>query len=292
MKKNISNYLHKASALGQRLEFNLSTSFSTGQEGEKFGRGTGSSMEYFDHRNYQPGDDVRSIDWGVLARTDSLTVKLFKEEIAPEVELLIDGSLSMALQNSFKFTALVSLITVLRSAALNSGFKVTSWLIKDRCYKLDDMQLMQDRLPDMLCDYSGDMGKTLCTYPPPLKPRTIRFLLSDLFWPHSPTSVMRVLSHNAALLGVLQVTSVADESPDLVGNVRLVDVESRLAYEVVASSRLMSTYTENYNNHRNYWRNSCTKIGGLFTHLVDEEFLKDCLPVELVKSEVLLMGKG
>ncbi len=63
--------------------------------GDMSGRGTGSSIEYQDRKNYVPGDDIRHIDWRAYARSDKLTVKLYREEITPRVDIIADTSLSM-----------------------------------------------------------------------------------------------------------------------------------------------------------------------------------------------------
>lgn len=56
----------------------------------------GFSVEYLDHRAYTPGDDLRSIDWKVLARTDKYHVKLFEDETNLRAHILLDCSRSMA----------------------------------------------------------------------------------------------------------------------------------------------------------------------------------------------------
>ncbi|MCP5089094.1 MAG: DUF58 domain-containing protein, partial [Rhodobacteraceae bacterium] len=40
-------------------------------------------MEFHDRRRYEAGDDVRHIDWRVLARTDELLVRVHREEVVP-----------------------------------------------------------------------------------------------------------------------------------------------------------------------------------------------------------------
>jgi uncharacterized protein (DUF58 family) len=55
----------------------------------------GFSVEYLDHRAYAPGDDLRSIDWKILARTDKYHVKLFEDETNLRAHLLLDCSRSM-----------------------------------------------------------------------------------------------------------------------------------------------------------------------------------------------------
>jgi uncharacterized protein (DUF58 family) len=56
----------------------------------------GFSVEYLDHRSYTPGDDLRSLDWKILARTDKYHVKLFEDETNLRAHILVDCSKSMA----------------------------------------------------------------------------------------------------------------------------------------------------------------------------------------------------
>jgi len=55
----------------------------------------GSSVEYADHRPYAPGDEIRSIDWKLWARTDRYFVKLAKEQTNTRCTILLDTSRSM-----------------------------------------------------------------------------------------------------------------------------------------------------------------------------------------------------
>ncbi len=55
----------------------------------------GSSTEFVEHREYRRGDELRRIDWRVLARTDRLHVKVHEMESIMRVHLLVDTSESM-----------------------------------------------------------------------------------------------------------------------------------------------------------------------------------------------------
>jgi uncharacterized protein (DUF58 family) len=59
----------------------------------------GFSVEYLDHRPYVPGDELRSLDWKILARTDKYHVKLFQDETNLRATILLDCSKSMAFQS-------------------------------------------------------------------------------------------------------------------------------------------------------------------------------------------------
>lgn len=56
----------------------------------------GFSVEFTEHRAYQPGDEPRYLDWRILARSDRLFVKQFEEETNLRAMILLDASRSMS----------------------------------------------------------------------------------------------------------------------------------------------------------------------------------------------------
>jgi uncharacterized protein (DUF58 family) len=56
----------------------------------------GSSVEYADHRPYTPSDELRSLDWKLLAKTDKYYVKLYEEQTNTRITVILDTSRSMA----------------------------------------------------------------------------------------------------------------------------------------------------------------------------------------------------
>ena len=71
-----------------------------GRVGERLGSGTGSSLEFQDYRPYSPGDDLRHVDWAAYARSELLAVRLYREEVAPRIDLVLDVSRSMAVDGA------------------------------------------------------------------------------------------------------------------------------------------------------------------------------------------------
>lgn len=56
----------------------------------------GASVEYADHRPYTLGDEIRTLDWKLLAKTDKYYVKLFEDETNLRATVMVDASRSMA----------------------------------------------------------------------------------------------------------------------------------------------------------------------------------------------------
>src|SRR5438128_5621898 len=90
-----------------------------GRLGERLGSGTGSSLEFQDYRQYAPGDDLRHVDWAAYARSEVLTVRLYREEVAPRIDLVLDASRSMVLTEQ-KIRAYGELCGLLACAAAST----------------------------------------------------------------------------------------------------------------------------------------------------------------------------
>jgi uncharacterized protein (DUF58 family) len=55
----------------------------------------GFSTDFAEHRQYMPGDDVRHLDWKLLARTDRLYIKKYQADTNTQITILLDASASM-----------------------------------------------------------------------------------------------------------------------------------------------------------------------------------------------------
>lgn len=60
----------------------------------------GFSTDFAEHRQYMPGDDVRHLDWKLLARTDRLYIKKYQADTNTQITILIDASASMSYGSS------------------------------------------------------------------------------------------------------------------------------------------------------------------------------------------------
>src|SRR4051812_23929229 len=77
-------------------------------------------MAFSEVREYQPGDDIRSIDWNVTARLNAPFVKIFEEEREQTVVLLVDVSPSedFGTKSQFKKDMITELCAVLAFSAM------------------------------------------------------------------------------------------------------------------------------------------------------------------------------
>ncbi|KAB2840793.1 DUF58 domain-containing protein [bacterium] len=97
----------------------------------------GRGMEFEEVREYQPGDDVRAIDWNVTARSGRPFVKIYREEREMTVMILVDmsASLDFGTRERLKREAAAEVAAVLAYAAIKSNDKVGLILFTDRVEK-------------------------------------------------------------------------------------------------------------------------------------------------------------
>src|SRR3984957_15777826 len=63
----------------------------------------GFSVEFAEHREYMPGDEIRHMDWRAYARTDRYYVKLYEQETNLRATIVLDTSASMAFGNKIDY---------------------------------------------------------------------------------------------------------------------------------------------------------------------------------------------
>jgi uncharacterized protein (DUF58 family) len=185
----------------------------SGRFGDRMGRGTGSSLEFTEFREYVAGDDLRHLDWRAYARTDAMHVRLFREEVAPHLDVVLDVSGSMAATPG-KDRAARDLCDALAHLAERSGSKARRLAAGG--------PPLDDDVPAP--PFSGRDGGSLLPLVP-LRPRALRAVVSDFLVQGDPASRLRALAAGAAHLTVVQVLDPWEAAPDLEGAVTLEDVE-------------------------------------------------------------------
>jgi len=239
------------------------------------GAQSGSSLEYKDFREYQPGDDLRHIDWHAYARSDKLIVKRFHEEVTPHLDLIVDGSASMDLPETRKAEAAVYLSAFFASVARGSGYSHGVWVTGETCAPLGGGD--------------GDPREWLpiemrATHPPAAaigagKPRWrrggLRVLVSDLLWLGDPLAFTGSLAEEASALLVVQILARSDIDPGVGGMRRMVDAETGTVREIRLDARAVDRYRATLARHQTAWREAVRQIGAAMITLEDEAFLAD-----------------
>src|SRR4051812_21645308 len=205
MNATLRSFLGRGETAALRYALGVPRHAPLGLAGGVLSQRSGSSLEFKDHRAYEPGDDLRHIDWSAYARTDQLTVKLFREEITPHLDVVIDTSRSMNLEGTPKGGASAALAAFFASAAIRGGFSQQPWLLGSRCETMPGGSRLPSQWHGWAFDHRGDVTTRL----PGWRARGTRVLISDLFWMGEPLHFVRPFAERAATAAVVQVLARA-----------------------------------------------------------------------------------
>jgi uncharacterized protein (DUF58 family) len=287
MSDDALRYLSAGEQAGSRFVLMTPRRSPLGAGGANLSNRPGASLEFRDHREYQPGDDLRRIDWGAFARTDKLTIKLYQEEVSPHLDLLIDGSRSMALEGTAKLEATLGLAAVFAAAAANAGFTHTAWFASEGCRRVEGGSRSPREWHPEPFDYIGSVTESLARSRPQWRSRSIRVLISDLLWPDDPMVSIHHLCRDASTALVVQVLAATDVEPSLQGNVRLVDSETGNIRELFFDASGARRYREALERHQQNWDQACRQAGATMASLIAERVVSDWSLEELLEIGVL-----
>ncbi len=209
------------------------------RRGERRSRKKGGGVEFADHRNYVPGDDIRFLDLGVYQRFGKLLLRLFEEEEDLSLYFLIDTSASMAANDARKLNQAAHVAAALAYVGLSGLDRVSVIALGDKIEARMPPTRGKQRMFQVLrflgsLGASGgtDLGPALKSFVAQHKRRGVAVLLSDLFDPHGFEAGINVLRFNKFEPVVLQLIDRDDENPPLKGDLELTDVETGLRREV------------------------------------------------------------
>ena len=245
---------------------------AAGRSGELLGRGTGSSLEFQEYREYVPGDDIRHLDWGAYARSDTLMVRLFREEISPRTEILLDASLSMTAAGPMKQRIARQLAALF---ALLSGRLGGRPLV----VPLDDGALAPlnldrlDRLGSLSFSGRATLADLLADGRVPLKRQAVRIVISDFLFPHDPAALIRRLAAEASSLWLVQVLGTSEADPATAGGRRLIDIETAAEADIVIDRRAIEEYLGRLSALQQELLRNCRRAHAALVSLVAERGL-------------------
>ena len=268
----------------------------SGRSGELLGRGTGSSLEFQEYRQYQPGDDIRHLDWAAYARSDALMVRLYREEISPRTEILLDASRSMTSSDPLRPLTERGPLKANVARQLTALFALLAGSLGGRpaLLPLTDQTPIEplhceslDRLDTLPFEGTRTLCEALDAHAVPLKRQTVRIVISDFLFPHDPDSLLRRLAADASVLWVLQVLNEWEARPSTLGGRKLVDLESQDEANLQIVEKTIAEYSARLLILQQELARACRRVHATFTILIAERGLLDLCADELCAAEIL-----
>lgn len=219
----------------------------------------GRGMTFSEVREYQYGDDVRSIDWNVTARFGRPYIKIFEEERELTVILLVDvsGSLDFGTIYQFKKGIITEVAATLAFSTIQNNDKVGAIFFSDKIEKFIPPKKGKKHVLHIIREllvYEPDSNQTdiagaLKYFTNAIKKRSTAFIISDFM----DSGFERTLSiaNNKHDIAALQVYDVREtELPD-VGLIKLKDAETGERIWIDTSDkRLRTAYKHKWNERQ------------------------------------------
>jgi hypothetical protein len=275
----------RASACIEKLSLPLSSRTWRGQAGEFAGAGVGSSIDFQDHRSYVPGDDPRHINWQAFARTGTYTMKLYREEVRPVVDVLLDVSPSMFFEEE-KAQRVAEVFYTVALSALQSGASLVVHLVSGDAVKKLSNELIAG---EQWWEIAQEMAKKSNSDVPAvnlvqLRSNAIRVWISDCLFAGDPSPIVRRLSSQQGSLIVLSPFSQSEADPDWSGNYEFVDVELSSKHPHCIDQQALANYKQTYINHFKVWQESARRYQASFARVDDQADLLKALLTEAVAT--------
>ncbi len=272
---------------GSRFAFSEPPSIPLGSSGTMLSRNVGTSLEFMEHREYVPGDDLRRIDWNAYARNDRLSVKLYREEVNPHVELLLDVSRSMDLPETQKGAATYALTGFFASATAESRFSFNVYITDHGCRKLGRSHLVPTEWDPFTLDAPNSPADAIGIDPPNWRKRGIRIFVSDFLFLADPALLVSQLVQGAAVTILVQLLAREDADPSDLGNLRLTESETNQWIESYIDTAAKHRYLRNLARHQENYNLACRRHGAVFTTLLAEQFLDEKHIDDLLQRELM-----
>src|SRR4051794_23916392 len=252
----------------EQLELVSRKIFLGRMKGERRSKKKGQSVEFADYRNYVIGDDLRFLDWNLFARLERLFIRLFMEEEDLHFYVLIDNSMSMDFGNPTKLhyakqvaaaLAFIGLVNMDRVVVEAFNQNLTQSLPAVRGKR--SLWRVLDFLQKLAPAGPSNMKQALRTFSLKSSGKGIVVILSDFMDKGGYEDALRYVVARQMDIYAIQILSQEEIEPEIVGDLKLVDIEDEDVAEITVSAPLLKRYKQNLAAYRGAMHEFCTRRG-------------------------------
>jgi len=250
--------------------------------GQRKSGAKGSSMEFSDFREYSMGDDLRRIDWNSYARTDKLFMKVFLEEKQAEINIFLDCSASMGIDEEKGYYAKLIAASVAYIALKNNdSVNIYAWSEGLKQWRLNNTSRSNFAQIVTFLDgleFGGETRLSEAIGNAVVKSgRGISVVISDFFIEEEFKVSVDRLRYKKQQVSLLQVLSCEDAMPSVGGNLRLTDCETREYRDITVTDRLLSEYKKVLSHMQAEKKEYCRKTNAAFSTVTTNVPIEECV---------------
>ncbi len=228
----------------------------------------GRGMAFSEVREYQFGDDIRSIDWNVTARYNKPYIKIFEEERELTVMLLIDvsGSRDFGSMDVFKKNVITEISAILSFSAIQNNDKIGVIFFSEKIEKFIPPKKGKShilRIIRELIDFEPENKGTNITeairyLTNAIKKRCTSFIISDFIQNEPDFDKALSIANNKHDIVALRIYDKRETELPPIGMVKLKDAETNEYIWVDSSSKKVR------DNYARWWRETSQKLDTAF----------------------------
>lgn len=249
----------------------------------------GRSMEFADHRPYVEGDDLRTLDWHLYARLDSLWIRRYHEEEDRTVLLVLDSSASMEGPN---LDLAQRLAACLCWVGLQAGERVGVVQFDEAVQHYAPPRRGRGKVRELLdvleavqATGGTDLSQALSRWPRQ-RGGQLCIVLSDFHWPDGPEQGLERLAAGREVIAV-HLVDPGERDPDLEGEVVLVDAETGEEVALRIDEEAMERYRDAHDAHLEDVRRAAGRLGIPLVQVDADQAVEDVVFRELRRVGVL-----
>jgi uncharacterized protein (DUF58 family) len=221
--------------------------------GERRTRRVGSGIEFADHRDYAPGDDLRHLDWNLYGRLERPLVRLYDEDEDLPVYVLVDSSASMGLGTPPKLHLARAVAAALAYVALTNLDRVAVYGATDGLGKGLGLVRGKAQIHPLLSLLAGlepagrtDLGAAVSGLVQRHRRRGVVVVVSDFYDPVGFEEALDRLRYGRFEPVAVQITAPDEAAPNLRGEVTVIDAETGEERPVTVTPAAAAAYRQRF----------------------------------------------
>lgn len=248
----------------------------------------GRGMTFSEVRQYQFGDDIRSIDWNVTARYNEPYVKVFEEERELTMLLMVDisGSERFGTKNQLKSEVVTEIAATMAFSATKNNDKIGLLLFSDQIElyippkkgKSHVLRIIRELIEFEPKSKKTDLSQALKFLSSTQKKKAIVFVISDFIMNDDYEKTLKIAGKKHDITGV-RVFDIRESNMINIGMVEMEDAETgEIVVVNTGSKKTRLNYEKEYQDKVNYFSTVFSKCSAGTIHTrVDESYVKKLL---------------
>ena len=261
-----TEFLHQL----DRFSLIINKRITSNYVGERFSHATGRGLIFKDHSIYTPGEDFRSVDWKVFARTDKLYVKRYEEERNLTVHIILDFSASMNFGSGTtkaEFASMIGAGFAYLAMKNNERFVLSTFSDALEFFKpkrgRGQLASMVEYLNTKKPKGLSKLEHSLSGYKKLINSKSYIVIISDFLYPIDDIKrALYLFKHHKVVL--IQVLDKVESNLELEGDFKLKDLETNEVLRTFINPFARKQYAGMLSEHIEKIKQACMEVNAQF----------------------------